>query len=388
MVELSKKDLGFNEVENFRLGLKYNLKSEKLRDKSNKPIQKVIKSAMNLKMRDEIHHLNELKRKREERRKQLTRKYHPNTVTYKKVIKFLRGEAERMKKDQREKNWKKLQHLKRKHKEDEEEKLAQAPPGMESMSHLSVFDNEKYDEIETDKVIVPKIGEITLSEEEESILKRNPKFSLPQAIAENGLDMEMEKAYAKMRMELREEETGEEEEETAMPRKERSENTEEKRKETGEEMRELEAKSRQIYDPITNTYDDRNRRATDLKECSRVTLPKPISVKREAQIEIRREIHGRIFREYRKKYCRENGEQEMNLNVKEKKGLEILRKRIQDEEVLIMKTDKSGKLSVTSREKYIEMGREHTENDEEVGRVKLREIDKTMSDHATAWVGI
>ena len=56
MVELSKKDLGFNEVENFRLGLKYNLKSEKLRDKSNKPIQKVIKSAMNLKMRDEIHH--------------------------------------------------------------------------------------------------------------------------------------------------------------------------------------------------------------------------------------------------------------------------------------------------------------------------------------------
>ena len=152
-------------------------------------------------------------------------------------------------------------------------------------------------------------------------------------------------------------------------------------------MRELEAKNRQIYDPITNTYDDRNRRATDLKECSRVTLPKPISVKREAQIELRGEIHGRIFREYRRKYCRENGEQEMNLNEKEK-GLERLKKRIQDEEILVMKTDKSGKLSVTTREKYLEMGREHTGEDEEIGREKLKEIDTSMSDHATAWVGI
>ena len=53
MRELRKKDLGFNEIENFRLGLRYNLKSERLREKSSKPIQKVIKSAMDLKMRDE-----------------------------------------------------------------------------------------------------------------------------------------------------------------------------------------------------------------------------------------------------------------------------------------------------------------------------------------------
>ena len=34
------------------------------------------------------------------------------------------------------------------------------------------------------------------------------------------------------------------------------------------------------------------------------------------------------------------------------------------------------------------MGEEHIGDDEEIGREKLREIDKTMSDHATAWVGI
>ena len=78
----------------------------------------------------------------------------------------------------------------------------------------------------------------------------------------------------------------------------------------------------------------------------------------------------------------------MNLSDGEKKGLDSLRKRIQNEEILVMKTDKSGKLSVTTREKYLEMGDEHVKGDEEIGRDKLREIDKTMSDHATAWVGI
>ena len=202
MNELRNKDLGFNEIENFRLGLKYSLKSEKLREMNSKPIQRVIKSAMNLKIRDETHHLNELKKLREQRRQQLSRKYHPNTVTHKKVIKFLRGEAERIKREQREKNWRKLQHLSKKHRENEEEKMAQAPPGMESLSHLSVFSEEKYENIETDRIEVPRIGEVELTEEEESILKRNPKFSLPEALVENGLDMEMEKAYAKMRMEL------------------------------------------------------------------------------------------------------------------------------------------------------------------------------------------
>ena len=102
MNELRNKDLGFNEIENFRLGLKYSLKSEKLRETNSKPIQRVIKSAMNLKIRDETHHLNELKKLREQKRQQLSRKYHPNTVTHKKVIKFLRGEAERTKREQRE----------------------------------------------------------------------------------------------------------------------------------------------------------------------------------------------------------------------------------------------------------------------------------------------
>ena len=66
--------------------------------------------------------------------------------------------------------------------------------------------------------------------------------------------------------------------------------TEEEKKRMREEMEdreeerneEEEAKKRQTFDPINKVYDDRKRRVTDLQECSRVTLPKPLLVTDEA----------------------------------------------------------------------------------------------------------
>ena len=54
-----------------------------------------------------------------------------------------------------------------------------------------------------------------------------------------------------------------------------------------------------MYDPIEKSYDERRRRATDLAECNRVVLPKPLSVVREAEIETRRNIHDQIYQKYR-----------------------------------------------------------------------------------------
>ena len=53
IAKLQARNLGFVEIEQFSLGLKYSLKSEKMRENNTKPIQKVIKSAMDLKIRDE-----------------------------------------------------------------------------------------------------------------------------------------------------------------------------------------------------------------------------------------------------------------------------------------------------------------------------------------------
>ena len=87
---LQKKKLGFNEIQQFGLGIKYSLKSEKMQDKCEKPVQKVIHAAMEVKKRDEIHHNRELKREREEKKKWLAKKHHPKTKPYKKVIQYLR----------------------------------------------------------------------------------------------------------------------------------------------------------------------------------------------------------------------------------------------------------------------------------------------------------
>ena len=70
-------------------------------------------------------------------------------------------------------------------------------------------------------------------------------------------------------------------------RKEKQERIE--REEMEEERRqEEEARTRQVFDPIQKIYNEQKRRVTDLPECGRVTLPKPLPVSEEALIELRR----------------------------------------------------------------------------------------------------
>ena len=44
--------------------------------------------------------------------------------------------------------------------------------------------------------MVPRVGDIELSQEEEKILKRNPKFAIMQNLQENTIKEEMEKLTA------------------------------------------------------------------------------------------------------------------------------------------------------------------------------------------------
>ena len=56
IADLKNKNLGFNEIEKFGLGLIYNFKSDKMKDQGEKEIKKVIRAAMEIKLRDETHH--------------------------------------------------------------------------------------------------------------------------------------------------------------------------------------------------------------------------------------------------------------------------------------------------------------------------------------------
>jgi hypothetical protein len=107
-----------------------------------------------------------------------------------------------------------------------------------------------------------------------------------------------------------------------------------------------EARSRQIYDTRERRFNDKKRRVTDLSECARVTLPKPMSTKNEALMEMRRGTNETIYNKYRGEICNKKGDVRRNLTEEEKDGRKTLQKRMKEKEIIILKTDKSGKLCV------------------------------------------
>ena len=65
----------------------------------------------------------------------------------------------------------------------------------------------------------------------------------------------------------------------------------------------------------------------------------------------------------------------------EAKGLKSLQRRIKEREIVVMSTDKSCKLAVTTMDKYLEMGAVHTRLDKEISREEFIEIEKIVNGH-------
>ena len=79
------------------------------------------------------------------------------------------------------------------------------------------------------------------------------------------------------------------------------------------------------YDREIKVYDERKQSLTDMKECSRIFLPKPLEVKKEEQ-----ELHSKVSEEYRKDMCDEHGRQKKTLTMGEIRGIKKLEKIKQD----------------------------------------------------------
>ena len=60
----------------------------------------------------------------------------------------------------------------------------------------------------------------------------------------------------------------------------------------------------------------------------------------------------RIYRELREQFADEKGVQESNLTIEEARGLEKLKKRLKERELVVVMSDKSGKFAIMSMEEY------------------------------------
>ena len=107
---------------------------------------------------------------------------------------------------------------------------------------------------------------------------------------------------------------------------------------------------RMIFDPEKNKLDLSRRRATDLKGNSRVIFPRKVTnFDIEAKLEtLRTEARGE-FNKYVANFCGKNGKQPSNLTRGQERGLKSLRERVKNGELVILPTDKTGKLAVMTR---------------------------------------
>ena len=146
-------------------------------------------------------------------------------------------------------------------------------------------------------------------------------------------------------------------------------------------IEEIAARSRKVYDEETGHLDLSKLRVTDLKENKRVILPKALNATEEAKIEVRLDALWKEFKEYVKEECKEDGSQESNLSHEQLLGLQSLRKKIKEEGLLVVPTDKSGKLCVTNKETYLKMGTAHTKGDQEVEPEEVERIQRVLNGH-------
>ena len=372
MQELRTLNVGFNEVEEFNLGLMYNCKSQKMKDERNNPTKKVIKAAMEIKLNDERLFNKELCNERNKWRRKMAIMIGNNTKPYRKLMNHLNNEATKEREKHEAKYIEKVKHLKKKYTEDEEGKLDGVPPGLEQFSCLSIFNKVKFANISAKDYNVIVLGDMNIDDDEKKVMRLPPKFGVLQPLHRDGLAFEQELCYAKIRMEIGQE--LQEEMQGVLVDSKKTESSEEQ-----------DARSRMIYDPETLIYNDHNRRVTDLQECSRVTLPKPLPIQEEAKIELRREMHDKIYAQYIKEFCNDKGDQKTNLSDEEIRGIKKIKKRVDEGGGVVMKTDKSGKMCISTKEKYIELGMQHVKGDREIGREELRSIERILNGHGMCW---
>ena len=248
---------------------------------------------------------------------------------YRRTMRHLMRTAQAAKESLKYKYDKKFEHLKDKYRDDKEKRIDMVPEELTEFRDIAVFNKEKFDSMEIQVPEIVKYGEVEMNDDEEAVMRMHPKMAVMTRLDPGYTELNQEIGYTKVRWQLmKEEEEKGEEIETPVSKKQKTDEETEKKKRKEEEERELaDARERQVYNPITKEYDERRWRVTDMPECTRIHLPKPLEVKKEAEIEMRRDAHARVCRGYREAHCDEKGAQESNLTAQERRGLRSLEKR-------------------------------------------------------------
>ena len=358
MKSLIRKEVGTDDVEKHDEG---QAKARKVKKNKSRDKNAIIKS-MKKKLIDAEDSQKIAQKKKAKLRKKLEKEIGKDSKKYKTVIKRVKKQTNCLKEKIKVKNSTKVKHLTNKYKK----KTSKIPPNLVKYEKATVFSDIAMEPFEKEEPLI--IGDdVTVDGDEREALILTPKFACLNIVDDEKFEVDVEVCVAKHRWEVNFNAVGTEEQEMSKEDKE------------VDEM--IEAQSRQIYDPESGKADMRRKKATDCKYNTRVGLPKARTPAEEALIEARKAEWNKILRDFIDQNCDEKGFQKSNLTPAQKRGLRKLMKRVNEGEVIVCLTDKSGKLAIMSVETYLEAGSAHTDKDQEVTLDDAKEIEKEVNGH-------
>ena len=147
LISLDRLGVGLGKVESYMTGLVVEFRSTKFREQGAKLGKKVIMESMVLKMQDERQVHRELDSEKRGLRQKSERLFGKDSRRQRRLIKHLRLEASRTKKNERKKYTDKAENLDKKWRNRETKSQDKVPTGLEEYKDAKVFSRKKYEEI-------------------------------------------------------------------------------------------------------------------------------------------------------------------------------------------------------------------------------------------------
>ena len=217
-------------------------------------------------------------------------------------------------------------------------------------------------------------GEVTLTEEEKAFLNLPPKFRIYKRPNEEQVETEIEKSHLKARYQL----MGEED----RLRDDNDRSTEIHRRDRNSQQEPNVTLSPNMYTQPNNNEGDEtpkmsfvDHRVTDFPTNTMVLAPKHASEDNEIRMHSRKRKIMETLKEYERDTNNNSAGHKTNLSFKEAAGLRSLRRRVENNEIVVNPTDKSGKYSVTTPGLYRAAAMEHISKDIEVTEREAERVE-------------
>ena len=136
------------------------------------------------------------------------------------------------------------------------------------------------------------------------------------------------------------------------------------------------------YDIERNRIDMKKMAATDLPFNSRTYLPRAL----DESTEIEMHVLKQKVKTLAEKYKEGNKKGSKNLTNEQYQGIQSLRRRRMEGEIVVYQTDKSAKMAVDTPENYVRCMEPHIEKDVIITRKDHEVIEKTINAHAICWI--